>query len=400
MTGSSSVHVLHLTSSFPLQPSSISGIFIYRLVRNFPKEVTTTVLTPDSSRVVDISPGKFALKTFRYAPKRWQVLAHESGGLPAAFQRSRWNLLLVPFFFSSMLVHTLILAKKSDVIHAHWTINGVIAGLAGLLAGKPVLTSLRGEDVNRGASSWIHRGLLSLCLRLSDVVTTVSISMHRDICAEFPVWSSKVFFVPNGIDDDFFSVQPVRRKEKPVVLVLGSLLSVKRVDLVVAALCSRELANREWVLLIAGEGPEKTKLQEMARQKGVGEKIRFLGQVSPPEVASLLSRTDILVQASEREGRPNAVLEAMAAGIPVVASDIDGISELIDHGINGLLFPSGNANRLAEQLGLLFDSCQLREQLGLAGRTMLLDHNMTWTHCAGTYTATYRQLVEKKALEE
>lgn len=396
MTKLSSVRILHLTTSFPLTASSISGIFIYRLICHFPSEIQTVVLTPDSRVPVKAPSGTYRLQTFHYALKRWQTLAHEPGGLPAAFQCSRWNLLFLPSFFFSMLLHTIIQSCKSDVIHAHWTINGVIAGIAGLLTRTPVITTLRGEDVNRGQSTFLHRCLLFLCLRLSNCIVTVSSSMQKEVLARFPESEGKISFIPNGVSDSLFILPLLRKTIKPIILVLGSLIPVKGVDLIITAL-STGCKMKQWELVIAGIGSEQEKLQAMVHQEGIEGKVKFIGQIPPTKVADLLTETDILVQASYREGRPNAVIEAMAAGVSVIGTDIDGINELIEHGKNGLLFSAGNAEELSVQLQVVLDSFHLRKKFGQAGRQTLLDQNLTWPKCAAAYMAVYQLIAKEKS---
>ena len=396
MTKLSSVRILHLTTSFPLTVSSISGIFIYRLICHFPSEVQTVVLTPDSRFPVNAPSGAYSLQTFHYALKKWQTLAHEPGGLPAAFQRSRWKILFLPSFFFFMLLHTIIQSRKSDVIHAHWTINGVIAGIAGLLTRTQVVTTLRGEDVNRGQSTFLHRFLLFLCLKFSHRIVTVSSSMQKKVIARFPASEEKISFIPNGVSDSLFAIPLLRKNSKPRILVLGSLIPVKGVTLVISAL-STGCKEKQWELIIAGIGSEQEKLQAMVHQKGIEEKVQFIGQVPPAKVADLLAETDILVQASYREGRPNAVTEAMATAAVVIGSDIDGINELIEHGKNGLLFSAGSAEELSDQLQMLLDSPQLRKKLGQAGRQTLLDQNVTWPKCAAAYMAVYQRIIGEES---
>jgi glycosyltransferase involved in cell wall biosynthesis len=395
MTKLSRVRILHVTTSFPLDASSISGIFIYRLISHFASEVETIVLTPDSRNSAHSLTGNYRLETFRYALKRWQVLAHEPGGLPAAIKRSRWTILLLPLFFLSMLLHTIRLSRKCDVIHAHWTINGIIAGLAGAVTRTRVVTTLRGEDVNRSHSALIHRCLLFLCFKLSHHIVTVSSSMQKELVDKYPAYGNRVSFIPNGVSEHLFAIPLPRKTLHPRVLVLGSLIPVKSVDCIIFAFSLLD-KTLQWNLLIAGIGSEQEKLKAMAQQKGLSEKIEFLGQVPPARVVELLSETDILVQASYREGRPNAVIEAMAAGVAIIGSDIDGISELIKHHENGLLFQAGNVEELLVQLQALLESSSKRRELGRAGRQTLLDKKLTWPKCAASYLEVYQDLLREK----
>ncbi len=391
MIGCSSVRILHVTTSFPLRRGSISGIFIYRLIKHLSADTEITVLVPDPRTPVDIPEGNFQVRTFRYTPKQWQRLAHEPGGLPAALHNSKWLVCILPFFLSAMFFQTVRYAFCSDVIHAHWTVNGVIAGLAGLLTRTPVVTTLRGEDVNRSRSSLIHRFLLSLCLQLSKRVVTVSTSMRNNLGKLMPDRAQKIIFVPNGIGHEFYAISFQQTISQPTILALGSLIPVKGVDLVIRALAYHR-SKADWTLVIAGAGPEQEKLRLLGIEQGIQDRIKFVGQVIPDKVPALLATTDILVQASYREGRPNAVLEAMAAGRAVIGSDIDGIHELIESEKTGLLFPPGDIQQLTYCLDRFLTEPELREQLGREARRAMIDKKLTWPACARSYMQIYNSL--------
>ncbi|MCI5138420.1 MAG: hypothetical protein D3922_08390 [Candidatus Electrothrix sp. AR1] len=152
--------VLLLTTSFPLNRGSRSGIFIQKMINHLPKNVLVTVLTPDGTEAGSQSSADYSVIPFRYAPKQWQQLAHGSGGIMAALSRNKLLFLLLPTFLLSNLLTCCCYARKVDVLHANWSINGVIAGIAGLLFGKPVMTTLRGSDVNLIETSALMRRLV------------------------------------------------------------------------------------------------------------------------------------------------------------------------------------------------------------------------------------------------
>ncbi len=386
--------VLHLTTSFPLQKDSSSGIFIERLVNAFPDNVACFVLTPDSTEDLSSLKREYQLITCRYAPKHLQILAHKHGGLPVALSHSGWNIILLPGFFLSMLWHTLIHARQCDIIHAHWAMNGVIAALAGKIMRVPVLTTLRGEDAGRAGSSPVHRLFLRACLTFSDAVVSVSSKMCENLMKTFPEQKGKISFVANGVGERFYALPIKNCFERVNILVLGNLIPVKGLDVILKALAHCD-SQKTWRLRLVGDGTEKHRLQELTRKLGLRKQVRFYGQISPQEVVALLAQTDILVQASYREGRPNAVLEAMAAGVSVIGSDIDGISELIEHGKNGLLFPPGDSDALALLLDRLMDSPGTCRRLGASARQTLIDLGLTWPHCAQSYLYLYNKLISK-----
>ena len=131
----------------------------------------------------------------------------------------------------------------------------------------------------------------------------------------------------------------------------------------------------------------------MVAQLGLLKQVRFLGSVTPESMPSLLSRADVLILASSSEGRPNVILEAMAAGLPVIASAIDGVTELVEDGATGLLFSSGDSEDLARQIDVLARDSQMGSKLSKNGRAFIVDKGLLWRNTGGLYAAIYDQLI-------
>jgi glycosyltransferase involved in cell wall biosynthesis len=123
-------------------------------------------------------------------------------------------------------------------------------------------------------------------------------------------------------------------------------------------------------LIIAGTGPLKEPLNELAGQLGIQHKIRLLG--ARTDIPEVLNALDLFVLPSLSEGMPNAVLEAMACGLPVVATEVGGVSEVVEHGVTGLLVPSEDEEALASRLEELVCSETKRQMLGKNARERAL----------------------------
>lgn len=130
----------------------------------------------------------------------------------AALSRNRLLLLLLPSFLCSNLLVCCYAARKMDILHANWSINGVIAGIVGLILGKPVLTTLRGSDVNLMETSALMRRLVHFCLRFSNVVVTVSPSLQQKLTERFPQYRAKIGVICNGIDQAFFAAEDIQEE--------------------------------------------------------------------------------------------------------------------------------------------------------------------------------------------
>lgn len=388
------MRVVILTTSFPIREGSSSGVFVQRLVRNLPATIDVTVITPsDTSAVGLFEETNYKLSCFRYAPRKWQVLAHQPGGIPVALKKNKLLRLLLPIFLVSMFVACLRAARKSDITHANWSINGAIAGLVGFILRKPVVTTVRGEDITRAKTSKIYRYILVLCLCTNYKVVTVSEAIRDMLIYEFPRYRNKIAFLPNGVDAALFDCPEPEKKyhEKTVfkLVAIGSLIPRKGIDVIIEAF-DRLPNQQDFELIIIGDGPEREHLVSLARSKGLTERVKFIGHVSPQNVPDYLCSANVLVLASYSEGRPNVVLESLAAGVPVIASDIEGVQELVQDGETGFRFQPGDARSLAEIIEKLQRSQELQVKFSQRGRDFILKNRLIWADVGHSYAQLYK----------
>lgn len=146
-------------------------------------------------------------------------------------------------------------------------------------------------------------------------------------------------------------------------------------------------------LVVAGDGPERAKLEQLACEKLPADRVLFLGQIAKPKVRALLSRSDLFVLNSSYEGLPHVVLEAMAAGVPVVATDVGGTGEVVVHQETGLLVPYGDDNALLEAVRLLLNSEEHRRRLAETAAFRLKSHFSEGT-CFSSFESELRALAK------
>lgn len=386
-----------LSTSYPLSGNSTSGIFVARLAESLANDFPVHVVTPAATEgTPPVSRKNIIVAPFRYAPRKWQRLAHAPGGIPVALQQHRWLYLLLPFFLLAMLLGIARYGFRCGIAHANWAICGAIAGIAGKICGFPVLTTLRGEDVTRAKKSRIDRAILSLCVSSSDHVIGVSQAIVNQLMATYPQATGKIAMIPNGVDDELLAIHRADRPAGPHtavrLLTIGSLIPRKGMDIIIRALSIVD-QTQPCHLTIAGDGPEADHLKTLARLAGLEDRITFLGSVPPTGVAKLLADADVFILASHSEGRPNVVLEAMAAELPVIASDIDGTRELVAHDRTGLLFQDGAAEQLAKHIAILASDTLSRQEMGRNARKYILDQGLRWSDTAEQYGELYKKML-------
>ncbi len=388
------MRLLVLTTSFPSSGYPTSGIFIQRMLTRLPQKIRTTVLAP-ASNLKDAEygcDGIFKCVLFRYSFFRWQVLAHRPGGIPEALRQGLRMWALLPPFTLAMLNSTISQSRHADLIHAHWSYCGVIAGLAGMITGTPVVTTLRGSDVRLANTKPIYKQLILWCSKLNLRIVTVGRAMSDQVGKWLPNQAGHIVTISNGVDGDANSAQRTFR-DKYRVVVIGNLIPLKHVDVIIRACASLALKEDRLNMLIIGAGPEISRLKDLARKVNMDERIVFTGQISPEKTIRRLSESGVLVLASSGEGRPNVVLEAMAIGVPVVASDIAAVRELIGNNERGLLFPVGDDDHLAGCIKRVLENPDLGHRMAERASKWVHDQGVTWERSAQQYAALYHEVL-------
>ena len=203
-------------------------------------------------------------------------------------------------------------------------------------------------------------------------VITVSQDLKAKLLRLCPGAAEKVEVIPMGVELNPTISQRHDSPRKKRALFVGRLTPIKGVSLLIEAL----RGQNEVELVVAGDGEQRRELEALARSYSIDAK--FAGRVTARERDYLLSTSDLVVIPSLRladgrtEGMPVICLEAMAAGRPVVAARVGGLSEIIIDGVNGLLFDPGDAEMLATKLRLLFDDAGLRARIARQGRETAL----------------------------
>lgn len=238
-----------------------------------------------------------------------------------------------------------------DAIDAHYYYpDGVAAALLARHFDKPFTVTARGSDINLIAGYSIPRRLMRWAS--SRAVASIGVSSAlTQAMRQLGMPASSLHTMPNGVDLNLFSIQPqfLARAELgwthgPTLLSVGSLVEGKGHHIAIQALVQLP----EFRLVIAGEGRERYALESLAGQVKVSSRVQFLGQVNQRQLVSCYSAADILLLPSRREGWPNVLLESMACGTPVVATNVGGIPEIITSPVVGRMMAKRTVDDLVD----------------------------------------------------
>ena len=295
-------------------------------------------------------------------------------------------------------------AHALDILHAHYAVPHAVSAylarqiLASHGAGIPkVVTTLHGTDITLVGGDPSYRETVAFAIEQSDGVTAVSESLRDDTYRHLRL-SSPIVVVPNFLDCERYRPMPdpaLRARLCPpdrydsLLLHVSNFRPVKRLDAVVDVF-RRVRAQRRAKIVLVGDGPERGRVEALAREAGIAEHVEIQGEVD--DVRPLLSVADAFLLPSAQESFGLAALEAMACGVPVIASRVGGLPEVITDGLTGFLRdPEDHAGMAAAVLDLL-DDRSLGERIAHVARASVVDR-FDEDRVVPMYEALYERLL-------
>lgn len=273
--------------------------------------------------------------------------------------------------------------------------SGAVAWLLKALYRIPYIISLRGGDVP-GFRPYdfkkFHKMIAPFLRIIWRSASAVIANSHglRDLAFAFDP-SIEISIIPNGVDGTRYTAD-AREWSPPCLFSAGRLVYQKGLDLGLCALA--QLKDLDWEWRIAGSGPKTDSLKSLARQFGISERVTFLGWLSREDLAKWYHRSNLFLFPSRHEGMPNAVLEAMSSGLPVVATRIAGNEELVIDGETGLLTPSEDVDSLRDALRKMLLDSTLREKMGAASR-LRAEKEYSWESVACQYSEFLQKTIQR-----
>lgn len=269
--------------------------------------------------------------------------------------------------------------QRYHLVHTHKPKDNVLGVIAGKYAGIPAyVRTIHGcPEPFTGLENVRMRALESVDALITKHLVTKVIMVSENLSQLLggTYTAGQMTLIHNGIDSESVRVNVERSRIRsdwkvsdafPLIGVIGRLTRIKGQDILLRAIAHIHRSNRTLKVVVIGEGPERTRLQELAITLGIENATIFAGHRN--DVYDCINAIDIFVLPSLHEGLPMVLLEAMALGSPVIASRVGGVPEVIEHRNNGLLFSAGSDQELAENLLLLLGNRELAVRLGEEGR--------------------------------
>jgi glycosyltransferase involved in cell wall biosynthesis len=341
---------------------------------------------------------------FRYAPGGLEDLTHDQTAPDRVRERPAY-LGLLPGYAVAGSVAAARVARSGgfDLVHVHWPLPQALLGWAARTAASiPLICSFYGVELTLARTSRVPmlRPFLRRAIRTADAVTAISTyttGLVKD------VYDRPVELIPFGATipiPDEIPPSPVSSAVR--LLFVGRLVERKGVGYLLDALARARGRGEEVVLDVVGQGPSRASLEAHASSLGVGDVVRFHGFVSEAELIRRYVDCDVFVLPAvvdakgDVEGLGVVIIEALAYGRGVIASDAGGITDIVEHERTGLLVPPGDADALADAIVDLSRDRERAARLGRAGRAHVQEH-FSWPAVIGKLTELYGRVKERGA---
>jgi glycosyltransferase involved in cell wall biosynthesis len=381
-----------LTHTYPRFINDINAPFVEKLMEDISgKGNDVSVLTaydPEWSR--DETDHTVDLRTYKYIkPDKMHILGY-SRTIEGNVRFRKRVMLLSPLLFlaSYRAFLKLVREKEPDVIHAHWILpNGFIAGHVSRVTGIPLLIQTHGSDIFTSEKNPLFRFMARYAAKYAKYIVSPSPD-HVTRLGALGIDTKKIGIVPNTVEADFSTsvteadTDGLRQKlgipaGNKIVLAMGRMVYVKGFNYLLEGFKKIAGEHPNITLVLAGDGVIYDEIRGQADALGIGDRVIMPGAVMRGDVPVYFKMADMFVVPSIRhesgavDGLPVVVPEAMAAGLPVISSDVGGIPILIRDGYNGILIPERDTGAIADSIQKLLADETLRTQYGKRSRAII-----------------------------
>lgn len=383
-----------LATRVPVRSGDGTPSFILDAAEAVGRTVDVVLLAPrvDGSELRS-TVGGVEVRRFAYAPQSRERLAEDAIIPRLAAEPGLWpqaTSLVASMIAVAVRTHR---EFRPDVVHAQWILPaGLVALILRRIFGTPYVLTARGADAFVLDSSPMAR-IRRLVVGGADRFVAVS----EEIRDRFADVRTDGVVQPSGVDVTAWERRVGTRTPEPGrLLFVGRLAAKKGVDVLIRAVAEVETAR----LVVVGDGPERMALERLSATLGIEGRVTFVGQADRDRVATELNRAAVMVIPSviaadgDREGTPNVLAEAIATGVPVIASALPGISAYVEHRETGLLFEPGHIEQLQDLISESIANSAHMEELAKHAKTRF-SPSLTLQAGADRYLRWYEELADR-----
>ncbi|HHW85043.1 MAG TPA: glycosyltransferase family 4 protein [Chloroflexi bacterium] len=395
-----------LTHNYPRFSGDFSGTFVEALCEELARRQRVTVWAPYDPAYRRPLDGAVQLRLYRYA---WPDKLHRLGYMRT--MHSDLALRLEAYALSPALFVRGIQAVMADarrdrpaVLHAHWLLpNGFIAAVVSRQLGIPLAISIPGSDAQVARSNPLFRAMARFALQQATLLTANSADLRDAVIplgADLRRFDMIIYGTdPKALRPDATGVAALRQQlaiapDAVVALCVGRMVPKKGFDVLIRALADPILRELPIIGVMVGEGDNKAAWQILAAELGVGERLRWVGNVPKTEISRYYNMADLLAMPSvsrPADGLNVCVLDAMSCGKPVIGTPVAGNPLAVVDGVTGIIVPEQDPVTLAAALALLAANPALRQRMGMAARQRIEDE-LGWPHLAQRYIAHFTNM--------
>ena len=370
-------NILVTATTFPRFNEDAQPSFVKDLSKELLKlGLNVHVLVPHSNKLESYKEEDgLKIHRFKYFLEKYEKLAY--GGIISNINKNKLLILQFPFLLLFQLFKLLKLIKKYNIkiVHSHWIIP---QGLSGAIAKKlfnikHVLT-IHGGDLYTLVKIPLGKYLIKFVVNNCDEIACVNNELKNKLIKI--IKKDNVSVIPMGVDTKLYKNKNNFNKN---ILFLGRLAEKKGVRYLLEAI--KLLKDDKIKLYIAGDGSLRKSLEEFVKKNKLQDKVRFLGYIYGKEKINLVKSCGIFVipsiitEQGDREGLPVSLLEAMAAGKSIIATNVGGIKEIIKDNYNGLLIEQKNSKEIASSINKLMNNKSLAKKIGVNAKKTVLNYD-------------------------
>lgn len=387
-----------ITSVYPEYEDDPHGIFVHRLMREVSKQGHEVhVIAPYTGDKTEYQLDGVYVQKFNYFyPKRFQKLAGRSGMIDNVKEG-----FFVKIQFLSFIIFNVINScrklKDMDVVHVQWPIpNGLGALFLKWIYNIPYVSTVYGEEVYLSMRYHVTYILKFLLIGSSNIITISNATFKASL--NIGLSENKLDIIPFGVDTSFYKPLDVDKDEEIFqILSVGYLIERKGFMYLISSIKEVLKEHKNIRLRIVGSGPQEQQIKNHISKLNLENHVEIIGNISDEDLLNMYNSSDLFILPSiidsqgNTEGLGVVLIEAMACGVPVIGSNIGGITDIIQDGENGLLTSQKDVIGISKSIIKLIEDPDLREKISYNGYKRVQE-NFTWEVIAKQYDHFYKNL--------